>query len=122
MNILTSHTATKSEPDNVEVRRGGNTSLGRLHGIAAQLDSSSLEGPLGRSQIENAIQKLLASKLIAHEKFAFSVDEACRLLSIGRTSLYAMASKGEIQLIKVAGRTLVPRSELERLTSVSQAA
>lgn len=54
-----------------------------------------------------------------HEKYAYGIDEACRLLSIGRTSLYEMAKRNEIQLIKVAGRTLVPRSELERLTSVS---
>lgn len=54
-----------------------------------------------------------------YEKYAYGIDEACQLLSIGRTSLYEMAKRNEIQLIKVAGRTLVPRSELERLTSVS---
>lgn len=58
----------------------------------------------------------------SHERFAYSVDEACRLLSVGRTSLYELAKTGELKLIKVAGRTLVPRSELERLTSVDRAA
>ncbi len=55
----------------------------------------------------------------APEKYAYGVDEACRLLSIGRTSLYEMAKRNELQLIKIAGRTLVPRTELERLTGVS---
>lgn len=52
---------------------------------------------------------------------AYPVDEGCHKLGIGRTSLYAMAQAGEIRLIKIAGRTLVPHSEIERLTRVDQA-
>ena len=51
----------------------------------------------------------------ACDRLAYSVDEACQLLSIGRTSLYELAKRDELRLIKIAGRTLVPRSELERL-------
>jgi Helix-turn-helix domain len=43
-------------------------------------------------------------------------------LGIGRTSLYELVKSGELKLIKIAGRTLVPRSELERLTSADRAA
>jgi excisionase family DNA binding protein len=50
-----------------------------------------------------------------HERLAYSINEACRQLSIGRTSLYEMAKRNELRLIRIAGRTLVPRSELERL-------
>lgn len=53
---------------------------------------------------------------------AYPVDEGCHKLGIGRTSLYAMAQAGEIRLIKIAGRTLVPHSEIERLTRVDQVA
>lgn len=56
------------------------------------------------------------------DRFAYRVDEACRALGIGRTSLYALVNAGELRLIKIAGRTLVPRSELERLTRVDRAA
>ena len=56
------------------------------------------------------------------ERFAYRVDEACRALGIGRTSLYALVNAGELQLIKIAGRTLVPRSELERLTRIERTA
>ena len=59
--------------------------------------------------------------LSQHEKYAYRVDEACRQLGIGRTSLYALAKSGQLQLIKIAGRTLVPRSEMERLTRVAPA-
>ena len=52
---------------------------------------------------------------ISCERLAYSIDEACRQLSIGRTSLYAMAKRKEVRLIKIAGRTLVPSTELARL-------
>lgn len=57
-------------------------------------------------------------KLAAAGKLAYRVDEACHALGIGRTSFYELVKTGELKLIKIAGRTLVPRSELERLTRV----
>ena len=58
----------------------------------------------------------LPPTLGSYDRLAYPVTDACRLLSIGRTSLYEMAKMGEIRLIKIAGRTLVPHSELQRLT------
>lgn len=54
-------------------------------------------------------------------KHAYRVDEACYALGIGRTSLYELVKDGELKLIKIAGRTLVPISEIERLTSIDRA-
>lgn len=51
-------------------------------------------------------------------KMAYRVNEACQCLGIGRTSLYELVKAGDLKLIKIAGRTLVPRSEIERLTRV----
>jgi hypothetical protein len=45
------------------------------------------------------------------------VNDACRALGIGRTSLYKLASEGKIKLVHVLGRTLVPESEIERVSS-----
>ena len=56
------------------------------------------------------------------EAYAFRVPDACAALGISRTSLYELVKRGEITLIKIAGRTLVPRSELERLTRVDRTA
>ena len=53
---------------------------------------------------------------------AWPVREACHQLGIGRTSLYELAARGELKLLKITGRTLVPDSEIERLTSISEAA
>lgn len=49
------------------------------------------------------------------EPQAFRVNSACALLQISRSTLYLLAARGELRLIKVAGRTLVPASEIRRL-------
>ena len=61
-------------------------------------------------------------KRLPADKLAYRIDEACHALGIGRTSLYELAKAGQIKLIKIAGRSLVPRSEIERLTSVDSSA
>jgi excisionase family DNA binding protein len=53
-----------------------------------------------------------------YAKYAFRVNEACRALGIGRTSLYELVKLGQLKLIRIAGRSLVPISEIERLTRV----
>jgi excisionase family DNA binding protein len=60
-------------------------------------------------------------KRVAVGKLAYRIDEACHALGIGRTSLYELAKSGGIRLIKIAGRSLVPASEIERLTTLSDA-
>lgn len=53
------------------------------------------------------------------DRSAYPVNEGAYRLGIGRSSLYAMAKSGELKLVKIAGRTLVPASEIERLTQVN---
>lgn len=55
------------------------------------------------------------------QPMAYRIPDACHVLGIGRTSLYELVKAGELKLIKIAGRTLVPHSEIERLTSVDRA-
>lgn len=55
----------------------------------------------------------------ACDRLAYSVDEACQLLSIGRTSLYELAKRDELRLIKIAGRTLVPAANWSALPAKS---
>ena len=52
---------------------------------------------------------------LAPERMAFTVNAACSALSISRTTLYALVKKRQLKLTKVAGRSLIVRSELERL-------
>ncbi len=45
-----------------------------------------------------------------------SINDAAKLLGCARQTLYRMESAGEIQFTKLRGRTLVPMSELTRLS------
>ena len=58
----------------------------------------------------------------APDRHAYPVKDACYQLGIAKTSLYELAKKGKLKFIKIAGRTLVPRSEIERLTQIDHAA
>ena len=42
------------------------------------------------------------------ERHAYPVNDACFELGIKRSLLYALAKRGELKLIKIAGRTVVP--------------
>ena len=46
---------------------------------------------------------------------AYSIEETCRALSIGRTSLYRLIKDGEVKTRKIGARVLIPASELQRL-------
>jgi excisionase family DNA binding protein len=44
---------------------------------------------------------------------AWQIDPACNRAGIGRTMMYQLIKQGEIRVIKVGRRTLVPESELQ---------
>lgn len=49
------------------------------------------------------------------EKLSYTVAEATRALGIGKTSLYELIQRGELETFKLCGRTLIHRSNLEAL-------
>ena len=51
------------------------------------------------------------------EKLALRVVDACEALSLSRSSLYNLIREGQLKSVKIAGRTLILRSEIERLLS-----
>jgi excisionase family DNA binding protein len=51
---------------------------------------------------------------------AYPLEEARQLLGgIARQTIYAMRDRGEIRLVKLGRRTLVPASEIRRLSGES---
>lgn len=50
-----------------------------------------------------------------NERLTLTIDEAAKLLGIGRQLAYDRAKTGEIPVIKIGRRLLVPRRALERL-------
>lgn len=51
-----------------------------------------------------------------------SIQEAARLLGIGRTQAYEAAHRGELPVIKIGRRLLVPRPAFDRLINGEGAA
>ena len=45
----------------------------------------------------------------------YTIEEAARLLGIGRSSAYAAARRGEIPTIPIGRRLLVPKAALHKL-------
>jgi excisionase family DNA binding protein len=45
------------------------------------------------------------------------LPEACRILGVSRSTMYRLAAQGQIRLVRIGGRTLVPESELDRLVA-----
>ena len=49
------------------------------------------------------------------EKLTLTVDETAKCLGIGRNSAYEAIARGEIPVVKVGKRLLVPKAALEKL-------
>ncbi|QPL38384.1 helix-turn-helix domain-containing protein [Erythrobacter sp. A30-3] len=49
------------------------------------------------------------------EPLAMRVPEACRYLGIGRSTLYVLIGRGEIEIIKLGSSTLVLTESLRRV-------
>jgi excisionase family DNA binding protein len=48
-------------------------------------------------------------------RLTYRIDEAVKLTGLSRSTLYRLAARDELPLIKVCGRTLIARSDLEAM-------
>ena len=53
-------------------------------------------------------------------KLTFTVEETAKILGIGRNSAYEAVARGEIPVIRVGKRLLVPKAALEKLLNCNQ--
>ena len=51
----------------------------------------------------------------ALEPLAYSIREACRISSLGRTRLYQLIGEGRLEARKIGKRTLIPAASLRAL-------
>ncbi|QLP97479.1 MAG: helix-turn-helix domain-containing protein [Rhodoblastus sp.] len=56
------------------------------------------------------------------QRDAYKVEEAAQKLSLSRASIYRLSKAGSIRIVKIAGRTVVPASEIARLLGEAPAA
>ena len=52
---------------------------------------------------------------ITIEPLAYSINEACRVSSLGRTRLYQLIGEGRLEVRKIGKRTLIPAASLRAL-------
>jgi excisionase family DNA binding protein len=57
----------------------------------------------------------MPSNLTDFPKLAYSIKEACRASSLGRSTLYAHISAGRLRAVRVGGRTVIPAESLRAL-------
>ena len=48
-------------------------------------------------------------------KIGYSIREACRASSLGRTTIYSHISAGRLRAVRVGGRTIIPADALHAL-------
>ena len=53
------------------------------------------------------------------EKMTFTVEEAAKILGLGRSGAYEAARRGDIPTIRIGKRLLVPTAALERMLEVT---
>ncbi len=49
------------------------------------------------------------------ERQGYNVAEAARIIGIGRTTMHKLLNQGRLRPIKIGSRTIIPRSEIDRL-------
>ena len=52
---------------------------------------------------------------VSIEPLAYSIREACRVSSLGRTRLYQLIGEGRLEVRKIGKRTLIPAASLRAL-------
>lgn len=51
----------------------------------------------------------------ANPPLAHRIPDACNRLGIGRSTLYELIKAGEVRVIKIGSRSLIPEADLQKL-------
>jgi len=70
--------------------------------------------------IAEAIQEVGVETTQKSEKRYYTREEACQHLKIGTTTFYRLVKKGKLQLLKIAGKTLVDADDLDEAIETRQ--
>jgi len=59
-------------------------------------------------------------KIVIDVADLYETEEAAGLMGIGYATLYRWIKKGKIMPVRVSGRTLIPKYEIERVLKIKQ--
>lgn len=79
-----------------------------------KLDSSQL------SEIAEQVARRIERTQSSFPGKLVSINEACAILGLGRTSIYKMIKDGVLQTRRIGRRTLIPREEIEAILEGSE--
>ena len=54
------------------------------------------------------------------ERLLLRINDASHAIGLGRTKIYALIQSGKLKVVRIGGRTLIERSEIERLIAVAR--
>lgn len=57
----------------------------------------------------------MSAEIRALEPLAYSIADAVRVTSIGRTRIYGLIAEGSLEARRIGGRTIIPAASLRRL-------
>lgn len=57
----------------------------------------------------------MAEKVTNESPISYSVREAAAIIGISKSKLYTMLGTGEIQCVRLGGRTLIRRTDIDKL-------
>lgn len=60
------------------------------------------------------------TNISGHERLAYTINDFGRMIGLGRSTVYNMIAKGEIQVSQVGHRKLIPHSEAVALLERSR--
>ncbi len=55
------------------------------------------------------------------ERQGYNVSESARIVGVGRTTMHKMIREGRIRPVKIGARTIIPKSEIDRLLNGTDA-
>ena len=61
------------------------------------------------------VQGNVTGKTLLDSPKARRIPDACAALGVSRSTIYKLEAQGKIKLVRIAGRTVVPESEIDRL-------
>ncbi len=51
------------------------------------------------------------------QPLVYRINDFCNVIGLSRTSIYELIKDGKLKSVKIAGRTLIPATEAQRLLS-----
>jgi excisionase family DNA binding protein len=59
----------------------------------------------------------LAAAAVSDPRWAYTINETARVLSVSRSTIYKLISRKSLRAIKLLGRTVITRDSIEELLS-----